>query len=85
MDAVKNLNEVSSMHGLGRFFKQLKQSARSSANSNVDDFLGCVTIPVSDISSRGTEKWYTLQARSDKSQVSGEVYLKVENTQEHSM
>lgn len=45
IDAAKKLNEVQSMKGLGRFFKQVAQSARSGKKGgDVDDFLGCVTV-----------------------------------------
>ena len=44
LDAVSKLNEVRGVKGLGRFFKQIAQSARS--NGNQDDFLGCVNIPL---------------------------------------
>lgn len=43
LDAVSKLNEVRGVKGLGRFFKQIAQSARS---GNQDDFLGCVNIPL---------------------------------------
>ena len=43
LDAVSKLNEVRGVKGLGRFFKQIAQSARS---GNQDDFLGCVNIPI---------------------------------------
>lgn len=44
LDAVSHLNEVRTVRGLGRYFKQVCQSARQ---GGADDFLGCVNIPIS--------------------------------------
>lgn len=51
MDAVSRLNEVRGVRGLGRFFKQVCQSARQGSQ---DDFLGSINIPVS-VSDRLTD------------------------------
>ena len=53
-DAAKTLNKAKNLKGLGRVFKQIAQSARTSTGDNVDDFLGCIDIPlhVSEIISR---------------------------------
>lgn len=45
-DAAKSLNQAKTMKGLGRVFKQIAQSARTSSGDNVDDFLGCIDIPL---------------------------------------
>ena len=79
VDAVRSLNEVNSLKGLGRYFKQVAQSARSNNEDAVDDFLGCVTVDVAEVaaSARPVELWYPLQARSDRSQVQGELKLRL--------
>ena len=45
-DAAKTLNKAKNLKGLGRVFKQIAQSARTSTGDNVDDFLGCIDIPL---------------------------------------
>ncbi|XP_036671560.3 BAI1-associated protein 3 [Drosophila suzukii] len=74
MDAVSRLNEVRGVRGLGRFFKQVCQSARQGSQ---DDFLGSVNIPVSEIPSTGLDAWFKLEARSHRSTVQGRIRLKM--------
>ncbi|XKL63074.1 hypothetical protein PGB90_005438 [Kerria lacca] len=74
LDAVSKLNEVRGVKGLGRFFKQVAQSARSGSQ---DDFLGCVNIPLQDIPSSGIECWYKLEGRTPRSNIQGRIRLKL--------
>lgn len=74
MDAVSRLNEVRGVRGLGRFFKQVCQSARQGSQ---DDFLGSVNIPISEIPSTGLDAWFKLEARSHRSTVQGRIRLKL--------
>ncbi|XP_050430779.1 BAI1-associated protein 3 isoform X2 [Adelges cooleyi] len=74
LDAVSKLNEVRGVKGLGRFFKQIAQSARSGSQ---DDFLGCINIPIQDVPSTGLDKWYPLEARSQRSNIQGRIRLKL--------
>ncbi|XP_037880919.1 BAI1-associated protein 3 [Glossina fuscipes] len=74
LDAVSRLNEVRGVRGLGRFFKQVCQSARQGSQ---DDFLGSVNIPIADIPSTGLECWFKLEARSHRSTVQGRIRLKL--------
>ncbi|XP_063228828.1 BAI1-associated protein 3 [Bacillus rossius redtenbacheri] len=73
-DAVSKLNEVRGVKGLGRFFKQIAQSARTGSQ---DDFLGCVNIPLQDIPSTGLDSWYKLEARTQRSNIQGRIRLKL--------
>ncbi|OWF45641.1 BAI1-associated protein 3-like isoform X2 [Mizuhopecten yessoensis] len=78
IEAAKKLNEVKGFTGLGRYFKQVAQSARTSKSSgSVDDFLGCVTIPLQNIPSTGQETWFPLEGRTARSNIQGEIKLKL--------
>lgn len=57
VEAAKKLNEVSSFKGLGRYFKQVAQSARSkNSGASMDDFLGCVNISLDVSGSTGLKR-----------------------------
>ena len=51
VDATKQLNQVQGLKGLGRYFKQIAQSARTNKKGNIDDYLGSINIElkVSDL------------------------------------
>ncbi|XP_067937047.1 BAI1-associated protein 3-like [Watersipora subatra] len=72
-DAAKTLNHAKSFKGLGRVFKQIAQSARASSGDNVDDFLGCIDVPLHDLPSTGNSQWYDLCGRSARSKVQGQI------------
>ena len=58
LEAVSKLNEVKTMKGLTRYFKEVAQSTRT--NRCQDDFLGCVNVSVKDIPPTGVKSWFIL-------------------------
>ncbi|CAH8576007.1 unnamed protein product [Schistosoma turkestanicum] len=75
LEAVRSLNEIRGVKQLGRYFKQVSQSARKNQTGDVDDFLGCVTIDIKDIPSTGLDSWFKLEGRSNRSKVQGSIHL----------
>ncbi|VDP65571.1 unnamed protein product [Echinostoma caproni] len=69
------MNEVKGVKQLGRYFKQVSQSARKGQSGDLDDFLGCITVAVKDIPITGTESWFKLAGRSSRSKVQGSIHL----------
>ncbi|MED6266454.1 hypothetical protein CHARACLAT_002269 [Characodon lateralis] len=80
-EACKKLNEVSGLRGMGRYFKQIAKSVRangsasSGSEENVDDFLGCINIPLNEVPVAGYDTWFKLEPRSSASKVQGECHL----------
>uniref|UniRef100_A0A3Q2R0E3 BAI1 associated protein 3 n=1 Tax=Fundulus heteroclitus TaxID=8078 RepID=A0A3Q2R0E3_FUNHE len=64
-----------------RYFKQIAKSVRangsasSGSEENVDDFLGCINIPLNEIPVAGYDTWFKLEPRSSASKVQGECHL----------
>ncbi|THD28058.1 hypothetical protein D915_001132 [Fasciola hepatica] len=75
LDAVRSLNEVKGVKQLGRYFKQVGQSARKGQSGDLDDFLGCITMAVKEIPPTGMDNWFDLVGRSAKSKVQGSIRL----------
>ncbi|EDV20863.1 uncharacterized protein TRIADDRAFT_60504 [Trichoplax adhaerens] len=78
LDAASKVMKIKGVTGISRYFKQVLQSATTGSDESVDDFLGCIDIPLSEISAMGTEGWYDLQARSSRSNVQGQCQLKIQ-------
>ena len=75
------MNEVKGLVGLDRYFKQIAQSARTnSVDETIDDYLGSVNIRLIDLPSSGLDKWYELQANSDKSKITGRIQVRLKLT-----
>ncbi|EEC08524.1 munc13-4, putative [Ixodes scapularis] len=71
-DAARKLNEVTGLKGLGRYFKQIAQSARASPVDTVDDFLGCVNVALGVM-----DRWLPLEGRTHRSSIQGQIRLKL--------
>ncbi|XP_068717844.1 BAI1-associated protein 3-like [Montipora capricornis] len=80
VDADTKISQIKGFSGVGRYFKDVMQSARKSSchpNDNIDDFLGFVEIPVKEIPSSGIDQWFKLEGRSTKSHVDGDCHIRI--------
>ncbi|KAF7261298.1 hypothetical protein EG68_01335 [Paragonimus skrjabini miyazakii] len=75
IDAVCSLNEVRGVKQLGRYFKQVSQSARKGQSGDLDDFLGCITIELRNVPFEETHYWLKLKGRTMRSKVQGEIHI----------
>lgn len=73
LDAASKMNEISGIRGLGRYFKQVTESARK--GTQTDDFLGCVNFPLKEVPGAGMYSWMNLEARNNRSTVQGRLKL----------
>ncbi|XP_048575567.1 BAI1-associated protein 3 isoform X2 [Nematostella vectensis] len=76
-DNDNKLTKIKGFQGVGRYFKDVVQSARATDNENIDDFLGYLEIPVKSVPVDGIDQWFILQSKSSKCRVSGECRVKV--------
>ncbi|XP_033118451.1 BAI1-associated protein 3-like isoform X2 [Anneissia japonica] len=76
LGAMRNINEVVGMKGMGRYFKQIVHNAKNT-DGNVDDFLGSIDIPIKDIPSHGKTNWFKLEGKSQKSKAKGKIKLQL--------
>ncbi|XP_071964028.1 BAI1-associated protein 3-like isoform X2 [Antedon mediterranea] len=74
--AMRNINEVSGVKGMQRYFKQIVHNAKNT-DGNVDDFLGSIDIPIKDIPSHGKTDWFKLEGKSEKSKAKGKIKLQL--------
>ncbi|GAA56792.1 BAI1-associated protein 3 [Clonorchis sinensis] len=80
VDAVRSLNEVRGVKQLGRYFKQVSQTARKGQTGDVDDFLGSITVDLKKLPLDEVDQWIKLEGRSAKSKVQGEIHIRLKLT-----
>ncbi|TGZ55365.1 hypothetical protein CRM22_010416 [Opisthorchis felineus] len=80
VDAVRSLNEVRGVKQLGRYFKQVSQTARKGQTGDVDDFLGSITVDLKKLPLEEVDQWIKLEGRSAKSKVQGEIHIRLKLT-----
>uniref|UniRef100_A0A6P8IKU0 BAI1-associated protein 3-like isoform X2 n=1 Tax=Actinia tenebrosa TaxID=6105 RepID=A0A6P8IKU0_ACTTE len=76
-DQDNKVTKIKGFHGVGRYFKDVVQSARATENESTDDFLGYLEYRVKDIPSDGLDEWVKLKSKSSKCRVSGDCHVKV--------
>eukprot|EP00118_Oscarella_pearsei_P016781 m.162435 g.162435 ORF g.162435 m.162435 type:complete len:1179 (+) comp38842_c1_seq6:139-3675(+) len=73
-DALKNISHVQGFAGLGRYFRQVAQTA---FHGTKDDLMGRVYIPVKEIPSEGLEDWRHIMNKKQK-QKKGQLHFKIQ-------